>query len=225
MSVNAQYNVAAPQSLPVRLAGYQRRRMYERFLQASEIAPDERLLDVGVTSDRSYEHSNYVPAWYPHKNRITAVGIDDAAFLEQEHPGLTFQRADGRALPFGDKSFDHVHSSAVLEHVGSRAQQTQFLRELWRVAAKSIFVTTPNKWFPVEFHTVLPLVHWLPPEMFRATLRKLGRSFFADENNLNLLDGGALAAIAADAGISRFRVQSVTLGGWPSNLLLVAHRD
>jgi hypothetical protein len=24
-------------------------------------------------------------------------------------------------------------------------------------------VTTPNRWFPLEVHTLLPLVHWLPP--------------------------------------------------------------
>jgi hypothetical protein len=26
-----------------------------------------------------------------------------------------------------------------------------------------VFVTTPNRWFPLEVHTLLPFVHWLPP--------------------------------------------------------------
>ena len=26
----------------------------------------------------------------------------------------------------------------------------------------SVFVTTPNRWFPLEVHTLLPFVHWLP---------------------------------------------------------------
>src|SRR5258708_4616087 len=30
-----------------------------------------------------------------------------------------------------------------------------------RVAGK-VFVTTPNRWFPLDPHTLLPLVHWLP---------------------------------------------------------------
>ncbi len=30
------------------------------------------------------------------------------------------------------------------------------------MSRKGLFVTTPNRWFPIEFHTVLPLVHWLP---------------------------------------------------------------
>ena len=25
-----------------------------------------------------------------------------------------------------------------------------------------MFLTTPNRWFPIELHTRLPLVHWLP---------------------------------------------------------------
>jgi ubiquinone/menaquinone biosynthesis C-methylase UbiE len=104
-------------------------------------------------------------------------------------------RGDGRRLPFADRSFDLVHSSAVLEHVGSRAAQRDFLRELLRVARRAVFVTTPNRWFPVEFHSVLPLVHWLPPPAFRAILRRLGHDELADERNLNLLGARDLAAL------------------------------
>ena len=59
---NAQYNVAAPGSLPVRIAAHQRRKMFARFMQDTEVAATERILDVGVTSDRSYEASNYLEA-------------------------------------------------------------------------------------------------------------------------------------------------------------------
>jgi hypothetical protein len=133
-------------------------------------------------------------------------------------------KADGRDLPFDDLAFDHVHSSAVLEHVGGAANQALFLRQLWRVAGKSLFVTTPNRWFPVEFHTVLPLLHWLPPPMFRATLRAMGRDFFADENNLNLVSKAVLLALAREAGIPGASVRTVALGGWPTNLILCATR-
>lgn len=222
---NAQYNVAAPDSLPVRIAGRQRRVMYDAFAGEAAASPSDSVLDVGVTSDQTYDHSNYLEALYPYKARITAVGIDDATFLETLYPGLRFVHADGRNLPFEDNSFDHVHSSAVLEHVGSRAQQVQFLKELWRVTRKTLFVTTPNRGFPVEFHTVLPLVHWLPPTAFRAILRKTGRSFFAEEKHLNLMTHGDLARSAREAGIANANVRSVHLWGWPSNLLLLARNS
>ena len=97
--------------------------------------------------------------------------------------------------------------------------QMRFARELWRVARKGVFVTTPNRWFPVEFHTVLPLLHWLPPPLFRKTLMALGREFFADEQNLNLLSSTGLMHSAAGAGLSDFSISSVSLFGWPTIFL------
>ena len=67
-TVNSQYNVAHPDSLPIKIAGHQRQKMFAAFLDASGIEPDDTVVDVGVTSDRSYHHSNYFEAWYPHKS-------------------------------------------------------------------------------------------------------------------------------------------------------------
>lgn len=223
--VNAAYSVASPGTLPMWVAGYQRRRMFAQFLARSEIRESHTLLDVGATSDQTYDHSNYVEEWYPHKHRITAAGVDHAEFLELKYPGLRYIWADGRDLPFEDNSFDFVHSSAVLEHVGSRTMQARFLREMWRVARRGIFMTTPNRWFPVEFHTLLPFVHWLPPRLFRAFLRFAGRDFFADEANLNLLTRRSLLAVAEEAGIKAPLLEHVSLLGWPTNLLLLAMKQ
>ncbi len=224
MTINAQYNVAAPNSMAVRLAGRQRRKMYAQFLSESAIAPTDTIIEVGATSDRTYDHSNYLEAWYPRKDRITAIGIDDASFLEELYPGLTFRRADGRALPFADLSFDHAHSSAVIEHAGSRSDQAALLRELWRVCRKGLFVTTPNRWFPVEFHSTIPLVHWLPAPAFRAVLRTVGLETLAEEANLNLMSRRDLLQAAKSAGISDARVEGVRLWGLTSNLILVARK-
>ena len=82
-------------------------------------------------------------------------------------------------LPFPDSYFDVVLCSSVLEHVtvpkrdiwrersGSnfsrraRAQQRKFAGELCRVAV-GYFVQVPNRWFPIETHTWLPFVGYLP---------------------------------------------------------------
>ena len=37
------------------------------------------------------------------------------------------------------------------------------------------FISTPNRWFPVDSHTNLPFAHWLPRPLFLAALRRLGR--------------------------------------------------
>jgi SAM-dependent methyltransferase len=221
---NKQYNLAAPNSLPVRIAGHQRRTMYDRFIIETGIGEQDTVLDVGATADRSYKSSNYLEAWYPHKATVTAVGIDDASFLVQLYPGIRFLRANGLELPFSNLTFDIVHSSAVLEHVGSLKNQVKFVQECCRVARKSIFMTTPNRWFPMEFHTILPLVHWLPKPVFRQVMRSTGRDFFADESNLNLLDARNLASITRYVEDFTFRISSVSLWYWPSNLLLIGKR-
>lgn len=222
---NAQINVASADSIAVRAAAKARRRMYAAFIASVEPGEDETVLDVGATSDREYEASNYLEAWYPHKERITAVGLDEAAFLQTTYPGLRFVRADGRKLPFKDRSFDIIHSSAVLEHVGSRDHQLVFLMELVRVARRAVFVTTPNRWYPIEFHTLLPLVHWLPRSTFYSVLRIAGRGFFADETVLNLLTSMDIRKLASGIPGVKWHLQHAWFCGWPSNLLLTMKRE
>ena len=193
------------------------------FLSETKIGMAETILDVGVAADVTYESSNYLEQWYPHKSAITAVGLDDAAFLKELYD-LRFVKASGLHLPFCDAAFDVVHSSAVLEHVGSIYNQIAFVQECCRVARQWIFLTTPNRWFPVEFHTLLPIVHWLPKKAFRALMRATGYSFFADETNLNLLSATEVRAISARVSGFAFTVSSVSLCGWPSNILLTGRR-
>ena len=225
MPVNTQYNIAAPSSLAVRIAGYQRHKMFRAFL-AIGISSSDTILDVGVTSDRSYDHSNYLEAWYAHKSKITTVGIDEgAAFLREAYPGVRYVKGDGRSLPFADDSFDYVHSSAVLEHVGNAFQQRAFIAEARRVARKGVFLTTPNRWYPIEFHTLLPVVHWLPRRVFRRILIMIGKEFFASEQNLNLLSVRQLRWMAEHIGFCDvYRVHGVRLAGLVSNMLFILEK-
>ena len=221
---NAQYNVARPDSLAVRLATRARTKMYKAFIDLSAVTSNDTLLDVGVTSDQSYSSSNYLEALHPHKAKITACGIDDASFLEQLYPGVRFVFGNGLNLPFKDGSYDFVHSSAVLEHVGSYNNQSRFIGECGRVARKGFFLTTPNRWFPIEFHTQLPLVHWLPKQQARQAMRALGFEFFAHETNLNLMSRRQLEAIARKLAGYRIDIRDHRLFGWTSNLMLIGKR-
>jgi methyltransferase family protein len=224
LTADSPYGLAHPGSLPTRVARHQRRKMFETFASRFGIGVTDTVLDVGVTSDRTHDHSNYLEAWWPRKDQITAVGVQNASFLESRYPGLRFVQADGCRLPFKDEAFEFVHSSAVLEHVGNRRRQIDFIRELVRVARCGIFITTPNRWFPIEVHTMVPLLHWLPQPLFRRILTAAGQTFFSAEENLNLLTPHELAAAARAAGLQNFLVSSIALFGLPSNLLLLAQK-
>jgi hypothetical protein len=82
--------------------------------------------------------------------------------------------ASGTELPFEDDAFDLAFSNAVVEHVGGRDQQRRFVTELCRVAPR-VFLSTPNRWFPVETHTLLPFIHWLPRPAADRAFAALGR--------------------------------------------------
>jgi ubiquinone/menaquinone biosynthesis C-methylase UbiE len=221
---NAQYNLAKPDSLSIRVATQVRTRMFAAFMQEFAPLPTETILDVGVTSDQSYTSSNYLEALYPYKDRMTAAGIDDASFLQTLYPGMIFTFANALALPFPDGSFDLVHSSAVLEHVGPFHNQTKVVEECLRVARRGVCVTTPNRWFPIEFHTQLPLIHWLPKPLCRAIFRKLHYAFFADEGNLNLMTEAELRKVMANFPAYKYRFSPTRLWGWTSNLVLMVHK-
>jgi hypothetical protein len=198
--------------------------MFAAFMQEFAPQPSETVLDVGVTSDQSYSSSNYLEALYPYKDRITAAGIDDASFLETLYPGMTYTYANALALPFPDGSFDLVHSSAVLEHVGSSQNQSQVVSECLRVARRGVCLTTPNRWFPIEFHTQVPLLHWLPKPIFRRILHRIGLPFFADESNLNLMTHAEIRQIMARFPGCEYRFAPTRLLGWTSNLVVMVRK-
>jgi hypothetical protein len=108
----------------------------------------------------------------------------------------------------------------VLEHVGSADNQRRLLAELARVARRAVFVTTPNRWFPIEVHTQIPLLHWLPKPVFRSLLAPTRYQFFSREENLNLLGRGELARMAGALPGWTVAIEPIRLLGWPSNLLL-----
>lgn len=219
-----QCNVAAAGSLSVRVATRARNRMFNRFMQYFLPTRSHSVLDVGATSDDTYESSNYFEYLYPFKEKITAVDIDDAKFLEERYPGLLFISASGLAFPFRDQTFDFVHSSAVIEHVGPFSNQVQFVREIARVARIGFCFATPNRWFLIEFHTQLPIIHWLPKLWRRRAFRRIGLGFFADEANLNLLTAREAGRIATSVPEFEARVVAETLLGWPSNLIMFGRR-
>lgn len=143
-----------------------RRRKLALFLDEIAPGPETTVLDIGADDlgfgdDSGCATLNFFEEHYPWPERITALGVTPGERFRERYPAIRYVQGDALALPFADGEFDAVFSNAVIEHVGGRAQQRRFVEEALRVARR-VFVATPNRWFPLEVHTRLPLVHWLP---------------------------------------------------------------
>lgn len=79
-----------------------------------------------------------------------------------------------QALPFADAGFDLVISNHVIEHTADPALH---LSEIQRVLRPGgiVYLATPNRLWPREFHTRLLLLHYLPAGWFRKLSRLRGR--------------------------------------------------
>ena len=74
--------------------------------------------------------------------------------------------------------------------------------EALRVGRRA-FITTPNRGFPVEVHTRLPFVHWLPDGFAHRAYDAAGKGFAKD---VRLLSKGSLESLFPG------RVRIVNLG-------------
>ena len=184
-----------------------RRRKLQLFLDALRPDAETTVLDVGADELGFGEGDgcatlNFFEELYPWPERITALGLHDGAGFRARYPAIRYVQGDACALPFEDGSFDVVFSNAVVEHVGGRERQRQLVSEALRVG-RSVFLTTPNRRFPVEVHTRLPLVHWLPGSVSHRVYRALGKGFATE---IHLLSAGELRSLFTG------RVRIVNLG-------------
>jgi hypothetical protein len=110
----------------------------------------------------------------------------------------------------------------VLEHVGSFESQDFLVRELCRVAQR-VFISVPNRFFPVEHHTALPFAHY-GNATFRMACEATGQSDWTKEKNLILMTRKRLWRLAGP--IERSAAVGYTgllLGPFSSNLYLAFH--
>ena len=184
-----------------------RERKLRLFLDELQPTPETTVLDVGADELAFGEGDgcgtlNFFEEHYPWPERITALGLHDGEAFRARYPAIPYVQGDACDLPFEDGAFDIVFSNAVIEHVGGRQHQRKLVSEALRVGRRA-FITTPNRRFPFEVHTRLPLVHWLPDTLAHRAYRAAGKSWATD---LHLLSRRSLESLFPG------RVRVVSLG-------------
>jgi len=158
---------ADPNSLSARL----RRRRFDLFLDLVKDLPRPlRILDLGGRQKfwevMGFSDSSDV--------QITVANLEPVDARSENFRSLQADATDLHMV--GDQEFDIAFSNSVIEHVGGFDQQRKMANEMQRIA-KSYFLQTPNYWFPIEAHVLVPGFQWMPPAMQMQVVRnfKTGR--------------------------------------------------
>lgn len=156
--------------------------------------PGDRILDVGCGTAGL--------AGYEPDADVTGLDLAD----RPDYPGRRFVRGDARALPFDAGSFEIAYSNSLVEHLDP-ADRRRFADEIRRVASR-YWVQTPNRYFPIEPHALLPGFQFLS-EGAQRRLWKLGVPRTPYER-IELLTAAELRALFPAALILRERFAGLT---------------
>jgi hypothetical protein len=216
------YQQAPEESIAERMLITARDRIYKDFIARMRPAGSDLILDVGV-SDVVGNGANVLERRYDQQQNVTACGLGTGADFKAAFPKVNYVQIEPNArLPFEDKSFAIATANAVLEHVGSFENQLFFVAELCRVAER-VFISVPNKFFPIEHHTALPVVHF-GKRTFNLACAVTGKSEWTREENLILITRKLLWRLAAPIGRSAaVGYTGLLLGPFSSNLYLAIH--
>ena len=212
------------ESIAYAISARSRQRKFSQFLTLIDPQPNDTIIDVGVNTIEYSDTDNYLEKFYTNPSRITALGQGDFTDFRKRYPAVTAVPGDGRTLPFADSAFDIAYSNAVIEHVGTRDDQRRFLAELFRVSHRG-YLTTPNKYFPIELHTRLPLLHLLLSKTnFDRFVTLVGKSWAAGDY-MSLLGENDLRALLAEVGISDYSLIKNRFCGLPMTFTVIWHKD
>ncbi len=184
------------------------------------------LLDIGTTEENELKSSNFFVNKFAHikeKKSISDQNIKDSIFSKILKKSIT---TDFQNEEIEDFKSDLVISSATIEHVGSYENQLKMITNIAALSKRYFFITTPNRFFPIDFHTKLPLIHMFPKSLHRKILLVLGLKDFAKEENLNLLDKTTINKLIKDQQNIKFEIKifNVKLFGLTSNLLIFGEK-
>jgi len=118
------------------------------------------------------------------------IGIDRiASFLRKRRKGEQFQfiKAVGEFLPFKVGSFHLIISQMVLEHVFN---VKKYLEEIYFVLKEKgiVYLALPNRLYPIEPHTNIPFITYLPHWLFQKIVNiKIRKDFALNYLNYKIL--------------------------------------
>jgi len=201
-----------------------RNEFFNLFLINNRYSKYKSVIDIGSTPSIDIEQNTFLENIKDNQN-VTCFSNQDCRILQKKYKNIkNVIIGDARNTMLEKNSFDIVHSNATIEHVGSFDDQVLFVREMLRISNESIFIQTPNRFYPIDFHTILPFIHWLPKKIHRKILKFLKMDFYSKEENLNLLSTKELQKICNILNIKKYKILKYKLLFLTSNLILIIYK-
>ena len=201
-----------------------RNEFFNLFLVNNKYSKYKSVIDIGSTPSIDEEQNIFLENTKNNQN-VTCLSNQDCRILQKKYKNIkNVIIGDARNTMLEKGSFEIVHSNATIEHVGSFENQVSFVREMLRISSESVFIQTPNRFYPIDFHTILPFIHWLPKKIHRKILKFLKKDFYSKEENLNLLTAKELKKICEILNIKKFKILKYKLLFLTSNLILIIYK-
>ena len=201
-----------------------RNEFFNLFLINNNYSKDKSIIDIGSTPSVEKEQNIFLENIKDNQN-VTCLSNQDCRILQKKYKNIKkVIIGDARNTLLKGNSFDIVHSNATIEHVGSFENQVLFVREMLRISKESVFIQTPNRLYPLDFHTILPFIHWLPKKIHRKILKFLNKDFYSKEENLNLLSIKDLKKICKILKIKKYKILKYKLFFFTSNLIMIIYK-
>ena len=182
-------------------------------------------LDIGSTNDVKNEHSNYL---IKNLKKIKVF----KSISDQKINSDFFTNCLTKSIlekftsdEINQYKSDLVLSNATIEHVGSYENQLQMISNIIKLSKKNFVLITPNRYHPIDFHTQIPFIHWLPKKLYRGILNLIGFSFFAQEKNLNLLSEYDFRLIMKKLNQIDYNIKNIKFFLIKSNLILIGKKN
>ena len=128
-------------------------------------------LDIGTTEDNKSESSNYLNKKFdfiPSHKSISDQKIINKRFSKTLKKSISEKFSENEINEFAS---DFVISNATIEHVGSRENQITMLENMIKLSNDYLVIQTVNRYFPIETHTKLPLIHFLPKKFIEKSIK------------------------------------------------------
>jgi hypothetical protein len=180
-------------------------------------------LDIGTTSDDKNASSNIVIKNIRNIDKFKCISdqiVNSDFFHKSLKKSITEEFSENELYDF---SSDLVVSNATIEHVGNTLNQKKMLENVIKLTKKIFVITTPNKFYPIELHTKIPLIHWFPKTTYRMILKFLGLSFYANEENLNLLSANELKKMLNNQKIT-YEMKFLKMMFLKSNIIIIGKK-